>query len=325
MSPKVDPEATTGCPSVIQPFLMECLDRGRMAVVVLDERKRVGWANQSFWEAVREGRPARGIPFQELLEPESVEIFSHLEPFAPNEVKILELRHPIPVGAIVISYQFFPCADGSICGIGSDRTEEKELIDQMSALIEDLHREMARRSELSRRLEEMAVTDFLTNLSNRRHFDDTLKREWGRMRRYGFHFALLILDIDRFKEVNDRFGHQTGDEVLKRIAEILKAEVRAEDVVARYGGEEFAVIALNAKMRQAYDLAERLRRRIAAAPMPAGVWGLTISIGATGTADLDPQVRMSDLVAWADKALYLAKERGRNRVEVLPEVSEGAG
>jgi diguanylate cyclase (GGDEF)-like protein len=318
--PKVESNIPKGSPPEIHPYLIECLDHGSMVVVVLDREGKVGWANQAFWDALKEGKPAGGISFQDLLEAQSVELFSRIESIPPGEVKTLELKHHIPVGFMTISYQFFPCEGGGLCGIGIDRTEEKELIEQMYALVEDLHREMERRSKLSHQLEELAITDFLTGLFNRRQFDKVLQQEWGRMKRYGSQFALLLLDIDHFKQVNDRFGHQAGDEVLRKIAEILRAEVRVEDVVARFGGEEFAIIALNVHSKRARDLADRLRETVEASPMPAGVDQVTISIGSAATSDMTRRDHEEDLIACADKALYIAKERGRNRVEVFPDL-----
>ncbi len=311
-----DPRLPPRCPAPLRAFVIECLEGGRLLVVVLDGKGRIGWANQAFRDTVLEGKPDREVPFESLLDPGSRVLLSRLLPFAGEKVKTIELRHPISAGLLTTSYQFFPCGDGTICGIGSDRTEEKELIEQMSALIDDLHQEIARRTELSLQLEQMATTDFLTGLSNRRLFDQILEREWGRMRRYGNHFALLILDLDHFKRVNDRFGHQVGDEVLKRVAGVLSDEVRAEDVVARYGGEEFAVIALGADADRSRDLGERLRQRVARTEMPAFVEGITISIGVAATSVADPPQDIDALIARADQALYRAKAGGRNRVEV---------
>ena len=313
---EAQPRPAMGCPFPLRQFLIECLESGSLLVVLLDEKGRIGWANRAFREVILDGRPNREVLFESLIDPASRVLLERLRPIGEGEVKTLELRHPIAAGLLTTSYQFFQCGDGTICGIGADRTDEKELIEQMSALIDDLHQEIARRTELSDRLEQLATTDFLTGLSNRRLFDEIVEREWGRMKRYHSHFALLILDLDHFKWVNDRFGHQVGDEVLKKVAEVLSAGVRAEDVVARYGGEEFAVIALGADAHHARDLGERLRQSVAAAAMPATVPPVSISIGLATTSGSRPPERISDLIARADKALYRAKAGGRNRVEV---------
>jgi len=326
--PKTPTLLPAGCPPAFQPFLLSCLEGGTLVVVALDGEGRITWSNPAFRHQVLEDRPERGLAFRDLLDAESALVLGHLKPFRPGEVKTLDLRHRISVGLMAISYQFIEGTDGCVFGIGVDRTEERELIEQMQALIDDLHREIARRTELSKRLEEMAITDSLTSLANRRRFDETLLQEWRRSRRYTtIPFALLLIDVDHFKDVNDRLGHQAGDEVLARIAAVLRTEVRAEDLVARYGGDEMAIIALGADGVRARDLADRLRQRVAAAPMPIGLPGITITIGVCSTGGSRPPESMEDLVSRADSALYLAKEKGRNRVELAadPGPGEAAG
>ncbi|MGH9362408.1 MAG: GGDEF domain-containing protein, partial [Thermoanaerobaculia bacterium] len=121
--------------------------------------------------------------------------------------------------------------------------------------------------------------------------------------------------LDRFKEVNDAFGHQVGDEVLKCVVDVLRRELRSEDIVARYGGEEFAVIALAANAETGCELAERLRRRLEEASMPAGVSRMTITVGVAATSAMS-SATLAQLIAGADEALYRGKQAGRNRVEV---------
>ena len=319
-----------GAPAGYAGPLLDCLERGAFLSVVIDAGGKVVWANRSFRQAVLEGGEPAGLAFGDLLDGASVNALPHLRPFLPGEVKSVELRHRTSVGAITISYQLREGPEGSLCAVGSDRTEEKELIEQMTALIEDLHREFARRSELAKRLEEQAITDALTSLSNRRRFDEAIQTEWGRARRYGDHFALLLIDLDRFKQVNDRLGHLLGDEVLVRVARVLRSEVRSEDIVARYGGDEMAVIALAADARKARELGDRLRQKVAAAPMPPGVPPVTISIGVAATSGGSGPSSLEELIARADAALYRAKEGGRNRVETdlpagLPADSPAAG
>lgn len=155
----------------------------------------------------------------------------------------------------------------------------------------------------------LAVTDTLTGTATRRVFDDTLPAELSRALRTGDSFALLLLDVDDFKSVNDTYGHQIGDEILADIAERLKAISRDFDLVARYGGEEFAVLAPGCDEQAAVELAERLRAEIEAAPLTVPI---TISVGAAvGPVHADTTDR---LITLADEALYTAKRSGRNRV-----------
>ncbi|MCU0308391.1 MAG: diguanylate cyclase [Thermoleophilia bacterium] len=157
---------------------------------------------------------------------------------------------------------------------------------------------------------ERATTDALTGLPNRRAFDERLEAEVARAGRYGRALSLALLDLDRFKAVNDRFGHLGGDAVLRGAAAILAARARVGEVVARFGGEEFAWILPEADLAAAFAAAERARAAVAAAEVPpAG--RVTIS---AGVASLVPGRSAADLLAAADAALYAAKEGGRDQV-----------
>ncbi|MCP9494162.1 MAG: diguanylate cyclase [Pyrinomonadaceae bacterium MAG19_C2-C3] len=160
-------------------------------------------------------------------------------------------------------------------------------------------------------VEEAAFTDHLTGLANRRRFERQLTREISRTRRYNRPFCLLLIDIDRFKQVNDTHGHAVGDEALRRLAEVLQAGTRGIDTAARVGGEEFAVILPETDMHSGGEVAERLRQAISEMEVPeAGQ--ITASIGIAEFPDSTPNG--DDLYDAADTALYEAKNQGRNRV-----------
>lgn len=172
--------------------------------------------------------------------------------------------------------------------------------------------------EANRRLELLSSTDPLTGLANRRRFDDVLVDEWARACRVGAPLAVMLLDIDFFKQYNDTLGHQAGDDCLKAVASILKHKVRrAGELVARYGGEEFIIVAAGADRARASELAESIRTAIEESAMEhagSAVGVVTVSIGiAAGFPQR--QARAEDFVAQADAALYRAKQSGRNRVE----------
>lgn len=314
-SSSTEKQGKASCPPAIRPLMIETLTRGGVLLVFFDYRGRILWANRAFSEAMKLESDATGVAFQSLLDASSARLFEQLDITKNGRKDPLDLRHPTASGHLTIKYQFIRMSEGRLAAIGIDRTAETELIDQMSALIDDLHREIAHREELSRELERMAITDFLTGLANRRQFDKVLNDEWGRTCRYRTDFALLLIDLDHFKSVNDRFGHQAGDQVLKEVAAAITSEVRAEDVVARYGGEEFAVIALAAKAEDGYELGERLRLKVQGAVMPASVPRLTITVGVASTRDMPPGAPLAELIACADAALYRGKQNGRNRVE----------
>lgn len=169
-------------------------------------------------------------------------------------------------------------------------------------------------------LSALASTDALTSLPNRRQLDSTLQKEWYRALRDGTPLGLLMIDIDRFKQLNDLFGHQTGDGFLARVGRIIRDNVRrAGDMAARYGGEEFAVVLPGTAATGALEMAELIRRAVASADFSAVVEGnypVSVSIGVAATVPL-AGAGATALVHNADAALYQAKRNGRNRVEIL--------
>jgi diguanylate cyclase (GGDEF)-like protein len=164
------------------------------------------------------------------------------------------------------------------------------------------------------RLAVLSQTDDLTLLYNRRYLDDVLPREIDRARRYGHPLSLMMIDLDHFKEINDRHGHAVGDEILRGMGDRLRAFSRYADVSARWGGEEFLVLLIETDEDKARQVAERLRQGIGELghETSAGPLTVTLSIGvaALGTGDT-----ASSMLRRADEALYRAKRGGRNRVE----------
>ncbi|MBB4845993.1 diguanylate cyclase (GGDEF)-like protein [Paucibacter oligotrophus] len=184
------------------------------------------------------------------------------------------------------------------------------------------------------RLKRLGLTDTLTGVHNRRYFEHRCLIEIAQARRYRHPLACLFLDVDKFKSINDRFGHATGDEVLRGIGHLIQGQLRAGDTIARYGGEEFVVLLPQTSAEFAREIAERIRasvaqqRFVAAAPLPDGSGSETPAAAATlsvtaslglamlpsDTAGMEASAVAERLVAAADQALYQAKELGRNRV-----------
>ena len=169
------------------------------------------------------------------------------------------------------------------------------------------------------RLRSEADLDHLTGLANRRRFRVALSREVERWRRYGVPCALLLLDIDHMKAINDRFGHPAGDSVIRQIANVLTKVLRDNDTAARLGGEEFALLLASIDGEKAASAAERLRGILAEQSIP-DVGNFTVSIGVAGCPAHSGSERA--LYAASDQALYVAKNEGRNRVAVAPLVQE---
>jgi len=164
----------------------------------------------------------------------------------------------------------------------------------------------------------LSMTDVLTGLHNRRHFMQTAQRELHLAQRHGLPLALLILDIDHFKRVNDQHGHDIGDQVLVEVGRRCAQVLRATDLLARWGGEEFVVLLPNTGYEQAHQLAERMRETVAySAQLYAAqdAVRVTISIGVAGTVAQQPTT-LDALVQQADRALYDAKRAGRNQVRL---------
>jgi diguanylate cyclase (GGDEF)-like protein len=158
-----------------------------------------------------------------------------------------------------------------------------------------------------------AVTDELTGLSNHRRFQELLALEMEQVRRYHYPVGLIMLDIDNFKTVNDTYGHQQGDVVLRRVARVLADTSREVDYPARYGGEELALILPHTDMPGSYAIAERIRTAIESMRVSRvdgeGMLRVTASLGVAASTDGSKE----DLIAEADNALYQAKRQGKNR------------
>ncbi|HXF81688.1 MAG TPA: GGDEF domain-containing protein [bacterium] len=193
------------------------------------------------------------------------------------------------------------------------------IINGYSAVVyERLRRERAERRALRARLSELAITDPLTGLFNRRHFEEILRAEIARIRRYGGQCSLAMIDLDFFKNYNDTLGHLAGDALLKELAALMSSHLRVSDVFARYGGEEFGLIMVNTPREEAIAAMERLRVLVEGYPFRGGgiqpFGRLTISMGVAACPE--DGLDYEELVRKADAALYAAKRLGRNRVQV---------
>jgi diguanylate cyclase (GGDEF)-like protein len=193
----------------------------------------------------------------------------------------------------------------------SERTRKLEAT--VEERTQHLNQEIARRQELEDELRALASVDGLTGVNNRRHFLELCEKELDRAQRYDHPLALMMMDVDHFKRINDSYGHAAGDEVLKQLAATCAANLRGPDILGRLGGEEFAVAMPECGIEAADHVAERLRQTLAKIEVPSeqGTISFTISIGVVareGGEDLAAALER------ADKAMYAAKQGGRNRV-----------
>jgi diguanylate cyclase (GGDEF)-like protein len=211
--------------------------------------------------------------------------------------------------------------EGRVTGIVSVGRHDKPFSDSEQDLFHYLAGQAAVSVEnvgLHETVERQAVTDELTGLSNRRRFQETLAGEVARSQRFDQGLGLVMLDLDNFKQINDTYGHQQGDVVLREVARVLRDSSRAIDLPARYGGEELAAVLPGTDLDGAFDLAERVREGIEALEFPLADEGgeskvirITASLGAAALGDGIEDMR--ELVAAADAALYRAKRAGKNQ------------
>jgi diguanylate cyclase (GGDEF)-like protein len=164
----------------------------------------------------------------------------------------------------------------------------------------------------------MATIDPLTGAYNRRTFHDIAERELARARRAGQPLSIILVDIDHFRPVNEQHGNRAGDEVLRRVADLIRTALRKEDMLVRYGGEEFLVMLPEVPGPGAVVVAGRIRKAVEAEPIQVDEQSLrmTVSVGVSARLDEGPE-SIENLLARADEALALAKQRGRNRVVAL--------
>ena len=242
---------------------------------------------------------------------------SFLEIHLEDRERIKEIfRRTVATGVGERAEFRFVLKDGSIRHMESDGRAIRGADGTVSKVVV-VSRDITELKHLEAELREMAATDFLTGLANRRHFLARLEQELARIQRLEEHRAsVLMLDSDHFKRVNDTFGHATGDKVLRHLAVLMQKGLRKVDIAGRVGGEEFAIILPGADLPAAEVFAERLRKKVAGTPMAQEdrAIPLTVSIGVTGMKASDTSA--DDALVRADRALYRAKECGRNKVAV---------
>jgi len=284
--------------------------------VVFNER----WAQMLGYRLVE--IPPNVDSWEKLVHPEDREsvrevIVAHLEGRTPFYEMEHRMRHKSGSWVWVLARGKVISRDAGgkplrACGTHLDLTERKRYEQRIAEQQKELE-------EANTRLAALAGTDALTGVTNRRGFEEHLAREVDRALRKKSPLSLILLDVDGFKSYNDDLGHLAGDDVLRGLAELLRARARGTDIVARYGGEEFAIILPDTDGEGALVLAERFREAIQAAPWPGRT--VTASFGAATWNPTSAERGEQTLLADADRALYGSKGGGRNRVThagVLP-------
>ncbi len=201
-----------------------------------------------------------------------------------------------------------------MCQLNSSIANSRELLDYKASLLQQILSVNLMNAKLFDRARRDSQIDPLTKIATRRVFEEQFAREYERAARYHHPFCAAIFDVDKFKTINDTYGHAVGDEVLRQLAEIMSQEIRTTDVLARYGGDEFVLLMPETPLRQARQVLERLRPLVAAR-LSNEKRAVTISCGIADFSG-DKSDTAADILRRADTALYEAKRNGRNRVMV---------
>ena len=318
--------------SAIPARVKAALDTLAEGVVVLDNKERIVLANASFAEKV--GQSADSLMGKKV---------SSLNWTLPNSSKapddypwLQAMREGQPVTGLPLALQTkdndslifmvngAPISDGKkdsnrgALATFDDVTDVEQKNDQLQKMLKVLKKSQNKIQSQNQKLKIMATQDPMTRCLNRRLFFKIFEREYKRAQRYGHSLSCVMVDIDHFKSINDNYGHLTGDEVIKKVAQTLRTAVRESDVVCRYGGEEFCILLPHIDAEDAMKAGERFRAEIASADCSG------ISITASfGVSSLEFEAENpQNMVDQADKALYVAKEGGRNRVALWSETEE---
>ena len=281
-----------------------------MYVVMTDSDWRVRHVNPRFAQELSMTDLGDTPLFFETLVEDSANALRHLQEDDELQGRTIELHHRAKGGIRTVSYDFRRVETGWLA-VGRDQSVEFELVNQMAVLVEGLEAQIHLEQALGEELRTLVGLDPLTGLANRRQLESVLDKMNERFLKQNEGFAVLCVDLDHFKSVNDTHGHLVGDEVLRRVAKTLSNSVRAGDSAARYGGEEFVLVINTADVRRCRVISERIRRAVETTPMPEPVDHVTVSIGAACTRPGQHDMA-NRLLALADYALYAAKRDGRN-------------
>lgn len=312
----------------------DIIDTMEYGILVLDDHERVVEMNQALYPYSRL-EPGDRFHMEAFLPETTDSIRRFLNKYRehPDEVAEIECLHP--GGRMYISIHAAPIMVSSV-RVGrtitfQDITELRRLIDEtnhQNTILQERNESLIKVQEelfqTNRKLTKMAITDSLTECYNRHYLTQQLEREVTESRDQRFPSAMILIDIDFFKAVNDRYGHLAGDLVICGTVEVLQQSLREKDILARYGGEEFIIYLPDTEEKEAVAIAKQLKSAVAANKISIDnvdhpVW-VTISMGVLSISDFktgqpkDASAYLNDLFKTVDKALYAAKHQGRNRI-----------
>ena len=307
-----------GFPQECWPALVESLlVRPDVYVAMTDCDWRVRHVNPRFARELSTTDLGDTPLFFETLVEDSATALRHLHEDDELEGRTIELHHRAKGGIRTVAYDFRRVDTGWLA-VGRDQSVEFALVNQMAGLVEDLEAEIHLEQALGHELRTLVGLDPLTGLANRRQLESVLNKMAERFVAQSDGFAVLCVDLDHFKKVNDTHGHLVGDEVLRRVAKTLSKSIRGGDSAARYGGEEFVIVINTADMRLCRLISERIRQTVETTPLPEPVDHVTVSVGVACTRP-GRHGMANRLLELADQALYAAKQNGRNCVCISEE------
>jgi len=313
MSKEVKPSATLESAGFL--ILENCPD----AAVLFDQNWALVYVNPAFRRRFSPCQPPRGTNFLSYLDPDSAARLRDHQGQLLEANQQVELNHVTSEPrTISLQYSFFP-AGGSqeplVVGIGRDHAGDLNTLLETVQLNLELEKKQNELSQANALLEQLAITDEITELYNRHYFSRISQHFWEESKRYRLPLVVILMDIDNFKSVNDRHGHLFGDFVLKAAARRLRRNTRKSDILARFGGEELVVLASNTDVLTGRVLAERLRLSMVSESfmMDNCSATVTVSAGISGT-ELADFPNFDALLDSCDQALYGAKRAGKNCV-----------
>ncbi len=310
------------CPAALNRLLVDIVD---MVIVILDEDLRVQKYNRYFANMIAHPQgEIEGLAFDKLLEQDGelklpLQGGERRQNLKFNREKIRKEK----LAGSPFSCQIIREDDWYLLAGRPQLPEREEYFEKLTKLNNELvnkARELTKKNvELEKarsRIEELLRTDDLTGISNRRAFMEFFEKIFSLSRRHSSSLSLVMIDLDNFKEINDSFGHQTGDKVLIKTGELLADNVRQEDMAARIGGDEFSVLLPETSQKEAVDFARRLRVKIEEIKLEGVSHRLSASFG---VAELGEEESRKEFMQRADENLYKAKNSGKDGVGITPE------
>ncbi len=299
-------------------ILQRYLDQiSSVSIVYLDQDFIIRDCNQVFMKLIGRVGHCNGVAFRDLLLPESFEALLTL-PGNGNQATRLILDSRLGVPYALTCFLFRTQTEYLLFGekaISSDDTIIEKITNmnnELSNMTRDLNKKNVALEKANTTITNVSRVDSLTSIANRGYFLEMYKIAYAMAKRHHHPLSLVMVDLDYFKQVNDTYGHQIGDQVLERFAKLLQDQCRSEDLPARLGGDEFIVLLTQTNTSEALSFAERIRTSIKQIHLPNQQHQLTASFGVASLVYNEP---MYDLLKRVDEALYSAKRAGRNRIK----------